>query len=275
MSTDLHPALSDPFNHYSLRLGKGYWENPLSGDKYYINGGIPVFLPEELMSGNNLKYSRFYDRISRFYRFSSLLASRFGGYSDRKSRMRYLQKLHIAPGNRVLEVAVGTADNLKYLPEGAIYSGIDISFGMLTMAAKHLRKWKRSAFLFQGEAEHLPFHADSFDVVFLVGGIVLFNDGQRALQEMIRVAKPGARLLIVDDKEDTPARGEQSNPFNPGDISSPGGAMALPSRLIPHGMKNIEISILDGGNLFCLIFTKPEMRPGHEHKPLITPAVQR
>ena len=55
--------------------------------------------------------------------------------------------------------------------------------------------------LFEGEAEHLPFRSESFDCVFHVGGINFFNDKGRALRELVRVAKPGVKIVVVDETE--------------------------------------------------------------------------
>ena len=79
-------ALLDPYSKEPLELGKGFYFNPFSGDKYYINSGIPVFLPENQMTGDNLKYARFYDKISRFYRISSVLYCWLKGTSEKKLR---------------------------------------------------------------------------------------------------------------------------------------------------------------------------------------------
>jgi ubiquinone/menaquinone biosynthesis C-methylase UbiE len=67
---------------------------------------------------------------------------------------------------------------------------------MLKRCRKRLAKWKRTAQLFQGEAERLPFRDGIFDVVFHVGGINFFNDQARAIAEMIRVARPGTKVVM-------------------------------------------------------------------------------
>lgn len=262
------PELVDPFNHYPLSLGRGYWFNPVNDEKYYINNGIPVFLPEEQMSGNNLKYSRFYDRISRFYRVSSVFYSWLKGSSDKKIKMKYLEQLQVRPGDKVLEVAVGSADNLLYLPRNASYSGLDISFGMLTMARRHLRKWNIPAGLYQGEAEHLPFAEHSFDVVFHVGGISLFNDSQRAIHEMIRVAKPGGQVMIVDDNEVSQVKAYHKNPFSPASAARTDEEQSAPVKLLPNGMRNIEVRYFFDSMLYCLTFRKPGQVSKSEIKPL-------
>jgi ubiquinone/menaquinone biosynthesis C-methylase UbiE len=50
-------------------------------------------------------------------------------------------------------------------------------------------------------AEDLPFDDNVFDIVFHVGGINFFNDKKLAIEEMIRVAKKGTKILISDETD--------------------------------------------------------------------------
>jgi len=75
-----------------------------------------------------------------------------------------------------------------------------------------LKRWQRHAQLFQGEAERLPFRDAVFDCVFHVGGINFFSDKERAITEMIRAAKPGTKLVIVDETEKVVSQQYQKHP---------------------------------------------------------------
>jgi len=97
--------------------------------------------------------------------------------------------LEIGTSARLLEVSVGTAANIPHLRSDSEVFGLDISWGMLKRCQKRLAKWKRTAELFQGEAERLPLHEGIFDVAFHVSGINFFNDKARAIAEMICVAR--------------------------------------------------------------------------------------
>lgn len=255
--------LFDPYTREPLRMGKGYYLNPVTNEKFYISSGIPVFLPENMMSGDNLKYSRFYDKISRFYRFSSVLYCWLKGTTEKKVKKLYLDLLEIKKGDRVLEVSSGSADNLLHLPGDAFYTGYDISFGMLTMARRQLKRWKIEADLYQGEAEHLPFANESFDVVFHVGGINFFNDKQKALSEMIRVARPGSKLMVVDETESMVVNTYQKNPFSRKLYQLADRDLSVPVQLLPAGMKEIEVRYLFDQKIYCLTFRKPFGNPAH------------
>jgi ubiquinone/menaquinone biosynthesis C-methylase UbiE len=111
--------------------------------------------------------------------------------------------------------------------------------------------------LFLGNGEQLPFQDESFDSIFHVGGINFFSDKQAAIDEMIRVARPGARILIADETEKG-ARGYEK--FIPGFKNSFGGKREViqpPIDLVPAAM--LERRIFDAwkGWLYCLEFRKP------------------
>ncbi len=107
-------------------------------------------------------------------------------------------------GGRVLEVSIGPGVNLPYLvgrPDvGEIY-GLDISLGQLNRCREYVAHQGWDIQLQLGNAEQLPYQDNTFDGVFHVGGINFFNDKKKAIEEMIRVAKPGTRILICDENE--------------------------------------------------------------------------
>ena len=64
-------------------------------------------------------------------------------------------------------------------------------------------------------AEDLPFIDQSFDVVLHVGGINFFSDKKRAIEEMIRVAKPSTKIMIADENFRLHRFAVQKEPFHP------------------------------------------------------------
>lgn len=116
--------------------------------------------------------------------------------------------------------------------------------------------------LVQGEAEHLPFRDASFDVVFHVGGINFFNDKAKAMAEMARVAKPGTKIVVIDETERVAALGEQL-PFAQRFFKGRRGSIDAPVDCIPPGMTEVRVTYPAGGRLYCLEFRKPVATPGH------------
>jgi ubiquinone/menaquinone biosynthesis C-methylase UbiE len=79
--------------------------------------------------------------------------------------------------------------------------GVDISFGMLKQCAARLNRRKAVIELFLANAEVLPFRDESFDAVFHVGGINFFTDKRKAMEEMVRVARAGTKIVISCETE--------------------------------------------------------------------------
>jgi ubiquinone/menaquinone biosynthesis C-methylase UbiE len=94
----------------------------------------------------------------------------------------------------VLEVAVGTGLNLPFYPEDVTLTGIDLSERMLDLA----RRRGRPATLRQADAHALPFAEEAFDTVVCTFGLCAIPDVETAVTEMVRVLRPGGRLILVD-----------------------------------------------------------------------------
>lgn len=111
------------------------------------------------------------------------------------------QKLNIQHGDRVLEVGCGAGAVLALLLEtGASLSGVDYSAPHIEIARKALS----GVSLQVCEAEQLPFENASFDGVFSNGVFLYFaglDYARRALNELIRVAKPDAAVLVLDNPD--------------------------------------------------------------------------
>jgi ubiquinone/menaquinone biosynthesis C-methylase UbiE len=253
MDEHIVPLLCDPESHAALELDKGMLLDPKSGRRYQVRDGIPVFF--ETLSGSNKKYQELYDRIARFYDPADVLYRWL--FRKENLRLEYLKKLDVGPGARVLDVSVGTGANLAHLRSDSAVFGLDISWGMLKRCRKHLVKWKRTAELFQGEAERLPFRDGIFDVVFHVGGINFFNDRLRAVTEMIRVAKPGTKIVIVDETEKTVKDIYEKTPVTKKYFEQRETSVASPVDLVPQNMLDIVSKEIGEGRLYCLTFRKP------------------
>jgi len=210
--------------------------------------------------GDNGKYRKMYDRIAPFYNVSNKVYFRlkFGG--EAAYRRQFLDELEIPPRGRVLEVSCGTGDNFPYLPENIDLHGLDLSLGMLNVCRRHLRRWKRSASLYQALAESLPFEDDSFDTVYHVGGINFFNDGAQAVREMVRVAKPGTKIVIVDETERLASGTYEKIPFV-GSHFKNRADIRIPLELVPEGMLEVQVREISGGLMYCLTFRLPGTAP--------------
>lgn len=265
MDSETAALLRDPLTKEPLELvGEGpgrFLRNPRSGRRFPIRDGIPVFIESGDLGGRNRQFRRLYDRVAIFYDVQSHIYAFLSGQRLAPLRRGFLAELEFRPGDRVLEVSVGTAWNLRLLPPSIDFYGLDISWGMLEQARRNLRRTRRQARLFCGEAENLPFADDCFDAVIQLGGLNFFNDKGGAVREMIRVAKPGTRLLISDENEKQIRRLYQNIPILGRRLWHPREGLGPPLDSIPPQMEDLAVRDHADGRFYTLTFRKPAQRP--------------
>ena len=114
-------------------------------------------------------------------------------------RIQAIQRMNIQPGERVLEVGVGTGINLSLYPKQATVTGIDFSSSMLEKARERAaRKGLRNMRLLQMDAADLKFADDSFDIVYAPYLISVVPDPVKVAREMRRVCRPGGRIIFLN-----------------------------------------------------------------------------
>ncbi len=252
------PATSEPLQ--LVRQGDGEVLISSSGERFPIRAGIADLRRPEDLTGFNQKYNHLYETIGGFYDDTQRVVCALTGIDRDAYVMSYLGLLEVKPGDSVLETSVGTGLNFKYLPPGVRLCGIDLAREMLANCQSNLRRWRLQADLFLGNAESLPFADSSFDVVFHVGGINFFNDRAKAIREMIRVARPGSRILIADETEEHVKASFERAPITGGYFRNRKEPVAAPVDLVPPEMLETHVEILNvvGKNRFyALTFRKP------------------
>ena len=265
MEPNILSLICDPMTHDPLEVETAFdlrgceqesLVNRKTGKLFPIREGVPIFLEHEVITGSNKKYQSMYDRFAPLYDFSTWAYSNWKGMNVEARLREYLDELEVKEGDRVLEVSVGTGRNLQFLPRGAQYFGLDISWGMLKQCQRNARKWNLNVALFMGNAECLPFRDETFDVVFHFGGINFFNDRAAAIREMIRVAKPGTKFVVGDENEELAQRYENI-PAMDGWYGNRTQAITAPIDLLPPEMQEVRVRDISGGDLYCLSFRKP------------------
>jgi ubiquinone/menaquinone biosynthesis C-methylase UbiE len=135
-----------------------------------------------------------------------------GAFMQTKSRQRLVDRLNLEPGFSVLETGTGTGIALPCIARGIGQSGelhaCDLSSGMLEVARRKMQAKKVQVEFTQANASYLPYRSGTFDAVMHFGGWNTFADKGRALAEMHRVAKAGAKIVLSDeglslDRQDT------------------------------------------------------------------------
>lgn len=114
---------------------------------------------------------------------------------DRYWRRAALAAVNARPGERVLDLAAGTGTSSEdYADVGIAVVPCDFSAGMVAVG-----KARRPDLPFVvGDATQLPFAESSFDVVTISFGLRNVVDTVAGLREMLRVTKPGGRLVVSE-----------------------------------------------------------------------------
>ncbi len=116
-------------------------------------------------------------------------------------KLRCIRQAGIKPGMRVLDIASGTCDLAIEFARRAgagCVTATDINETMLHYGAKRIRDAGVDARVVVADAERMPFAADSFDVATVSFGIRNMTHKDIALREMLRVLRPGGRLLVLE-----------------------------------------------------------------------------
>lgn len=138
--------------------------------------------------------------LVRAYNFFSLLYGQTAARMEREAVFRGLERARVRPGERVLEVAVGTGivhPRLRArLGRAGFLVGVDLSPGMLGVTRRRLPE----ACLARADARALPFAAESFDLVWAsyLLDLIPTEEMTPLLQEFRRVLRASGRLLLVN-----------------------------------------------------------------------------
>jgi len=132
------------------------------------------------------RYARIYDAV-----FGPVL---------QPGRRALLEALKLKPGDRVLEVGVGTGLSLPLYPAGVRITGIDVSREMLEKARERVarRRLENVEALLEMDAEEMTLPSASFDKVVAMYVVSVVARPARLLQELHRVCRPDGEIFIVN-----------------------------------------------------------------------------
>lgn len=140
------------------------------------------------------------DAVCRAYRRYAEVYDFYFGRLFHPGRMTVIEWMDCRPGDRILEVGVGTGLSLPLYPHYVQVTGIDISPEMLAKARARAdrEKLQHIAGLEIMDAEHMTFADDSYDKVTAMYVASVVPNPALLVNEMRRVCKPDGELFIIN-----------------------------------------------------------------------------
>jgi phosphatidylethanolamine/phosphatidyl-N-methylethanolamine N-methyltransferase len=135
---------------------------------------------------------RVYEKLAKFYDLVF-------GPTLHPGRLVALEHMGIKPGDRVLEVGVGTGINTSLYPRNCQVTGIDLSASMLEKARERVaREGLLNVRLIEMDAARLTFPDDAFDIVYAPYLVSVVPDPVQVVREMRRVCRPGGKIIVLN-----------------------------------------------------------------------------
>jgi phosphatidylethanolamine/phosphatidyl-N-methylethanolamine N-methyltransferase len=134
-----------------------------------------------------------------FYQRFAPVYDMFYGITLQPGRRRALARLAPRPGESILEVGAGTGFGLSQYPRGCRVAAVDLSARMIARASARLRRHRLGHIsLCRMDAARLAFPDDHFDAVYAPYVVNVVADPIRVGGEMLRVCRPGGRLVLLN-----------------------------------------------------------------------------
>lgn len=139
-------------------------------------------------------------RVKNAYRRYAPIYNLIFGRIVNEGRRKAIQALPQKPGDRILEVGVGTGISLGFYEPHVEITGIDVSPEMLAKARREFprREFPQVKALLEMDAQDLKFPDNHFDSVVAMYVASVVPDPKAMMEEMFRVCKPGSSILVVN-----------------------------------------------------------------------------
>lgn len=233
------------------------------GRQFKILDGLPNLNFPETLERADLSQQKIYDERAQWYDLRNRLSNiKWGRWQyicmENRVKQRLIKLLDLRENASVLETGTGTGRYLPIIAEnigkkGKLH-GSDISSKMLEVGKKKIKAKGIQAELLMANASYLPYRSGIFDAVFHNGGLNSFADKKRAIDEMYRVGKSGAKIVICD--EGLPV--EKQNTWLGKLIikRDPMYASQPPVELVPEKIENLKAYFSDTGLSWIIAFKK-------------------
>ncbi len=234
-----------------------------NGHEFSIEEGIPNFTwPEELGNIDNETRLTYEKLAAEYDKFASFPFWTFKS-DENEIRSDMSNRLNLREDSIVLEIGAGDGRGAEHVAKKLGYKGRffiqELSPSFLKKSFERLKKYDQIIEFSIANASYIPFMDNFFDAAYHFGGISTFSDVKRCLSELLRVVKPGGKVLVGDE-----SMGPWLRESNFGKImmnSNPLFKYEIPLKDIPLDAREVKIEWIMMGAFFILEFTVGEGEP--------------
>ncbi len=235
------------------------------GIEFTKTGGIIDFIyPNDLPQSDTESIAWYKDNAAVYDQFLPMTFDTFGVDED-VERMKMIELLKIEKHHKILETGCGTGRDSEKIAnqlgdEGKLFLQ-DISYEILKIAVDKFSElnFKPDIEFALANGYHLPFDDDYFDSAFHFGGLNTFGDIKKGFQEMVRVVKPGGRIVVGDESMPQWLRDTEFGKVLMN--SNPHYKYDLPLEYLPVEARNVRIDWIIGGVFYVISFDVGEGVP--------------
>ncbi|MHA1576288.1 MAG: methyltransferase domain-containing protein [Candidatus Thorarchaeota archaeon] len=231
-----------------------------NGHTWAIKDGIPSLVYPDVTE-SDMKWIKEYDEMAEKYDELVLQYDEWLGVDMMKEREQFVQFIPIEGPSRILDVSVGTGANFMAL-ENVFQKktgrfnlhGLDLSWGMLSVSKRKFTENNLAVNLVHSSVLNIPYVDNFFDIVIHSGGINTFSDIPLAFEELLRVARKGGFIIVIDEGVSPELRSTEKGKA----IIKANNLFAArpPLEHIPSAAKDIEVDYVMNDTFYQISFRK-------------------
>lgn len=241
-----------------------YFDSDTKHEFYFVNG-VPDFTYPLDLAEIDEAFRETYNKLADEYdKFANIPFETFKT-TEHEVRVKITNELNLSNDLNVLEIGAGDGRGAEYiasaLGKNAVFHVQELSPAFLRKAMERLRKFEKSTSIVYSiaSAMYLPFSDNSFDRLHHFGGFNTFSDQKRCFDEMVRVVKPGGRIVIGDEGMAPWLRQTEMGKIMMN--SNPLLEYEIPFDKIPVVARNVKIEWIMMGAFFLLSFDVSDSEP--------------
>jgi ubiquinone/menaquinone biosynthesis C-methylase UbiE len=233
------------------------------GELYPVKNGIAdLTYPAVLEKLDQNAYDFYEGRADEYDKYLPL-TFKTHNEDEQASRNSFVDKLCLKGGERVLEVACGTGRDSQIIAKRLGKTGQlfcqDISPDMINKCIERLGDADTKIEFSLANAVHLPFEDNYFNALYSFGALGEFSDIKKSLKEMVRVTKPGGKIVVGDESMPPWLRGTKFAKILT--MTNPQFNARLPLNELPIEARDVNLRWVIGGVFYLIDFRVGDGEP--------------